>query len=211
MEHFDQSLFLALNFDGGSTWDHIMLTLSGTWMWVPLYALILWLVWRQYGAKKLLIFTLLMIAAIVLSDMICGIFKQNGVLGNLMPNFHPRTRPMYTPELEHLSITPDSLAALRREGVPMNWTVHAPMGALGGRYGTVSAHMATIVAVATLSIAAIRRYWFTLVMILSALAIGYSRIYLGKHFPTDLLWGALIGLALGWVAWLIFRRTTRTQ
>ena len=41
----DRQLFLALNFDGGPTWDRVMLTLSGTTMWI--YVLILWLVWRQ--------------------------------------------------------------------------------------------------------------------------------------------------------------------
>ena len=40
----DHNLFLALNFDGGPFMDRLMLTVSGTTMWLPLYALILWLV-----------------------------------------------------------------------------------------------------------------------------------------------------------------------
>ena len=36
-------------------------------------------------------------------------FKANGVMGELLPDFQPRWRPMFTPELEGLAITPDSL------------------------------------------------------------------------------------------------------
>ena len=49
MYTFDHGLFMALNFDGGTALDRVMLTISGTAMWLPLYALILWLVWRRSG------------------------------------------------------------------------------------------------------------------------------------------------------------------
>ena len=63
-------------------------------------------------------------------------------------------------------------------------------------YGTVSAHAATIVAVAVLSCGAIRRKWFTALMVVCTLVICYSRIYLGKHFPMDLVWGTLVASVL---------------
>ena len=87
-------------------------------MWLPLYALILWLVWRHSGWRGMLIFTALMLAAIGLADMVSGIFKSNGVLGGLLPDFEPRPRPMFTPSLEGLDITPDSLRVMRREASP---------------------------------------------------------------------------------------------
>lgn len=65
--------------------DRLMLTVSGTTMWLPLYALILWLVWRRDGWRNVILFTALMIAALVLSDMVSGIFKHNGVLGGCCP------------------------------------------------------------------------------------------------------------------------------
>ena len=94
---------------------------------------------------------------------------------------------------------------LRRAAVPGDWAVHVPLEAVSGRYGTVSAHAATVVALAALSIAAIRRRWFAGLMIGCTLLICYSRIYLAKHFPMDLFWGTLLGLLLGWGAWRIFR------
>lgn len=204
MYDFDHQLFLDLNFDGGPCMDHLMLTVSGTAMWLPLYALILWLVWRRSGWRGVIVFTVLMIAALALADMVSGMFKSNGVLGGLLPGFEPRWRPMFTPSLEGLEIAPDSLRALRMAGTPGDWTVHVPVEAVSGRYGTVSAHAATIVALTVLSAAAIRRRWFTALMLFCTVLICYSRIYLGKHFPMDLVWGTLVGAALGWAAYLAY-------
>ena len=118
MYDFDHQLFLDLNFDGGPFMDRLMLTVSGTAMWLPLYALILWLVWRRGGWRNVLVFTVLMVAALALSDMVSGIFKGNGLLGDLLPGFEPRWRPMFTPSLEGMEIAPDSLRALRMAGTP---------------------------------------------------------------------------------------------
>ena len=209
MYTFDHDLFLALNFDGGPQLDRIMLALSGTTMWLPLYALILWLVWRRTGWRGLAVFTAAMIAALALSDMVSGIFKHNGLLGGLLPGFEPRPRPMFTPSLEGLDITPDSLRALRRAAMPHDWAVHVPPEAVSGMYGTVSAHAATIVALAVLACGAIRRRWFTGLMVVCSVVICYSRIYLGKHFPMDLVWGTLVGAALGYAALRAYRRLIR--
>ena len=212
MHDFDQRLFLLLNFDGGPVWDRVMLAVSGTTMWIPLYVLILWLVWRRAGWWGTLTFLVLMAAAVGLADMVAGIFKHTGVLGRLLPDLEPRLRPMFTPSLEGLDIPPDSLAAIRRAALPGDWAVHVPPGAVAGRYGTVSAHASTIVALALLSAAVIRRRWFTILVTLCALLICYSRIYLAKHFPMDILWGALLGAALGGVAyWIYHRLTTRKK
>ncbi len=209
MYDFDHTAFLALNFDGGPFTDRLMLTLSGTLMWLPLYALILFLVWRRGGWRNVLLFTILMLAALALSDMVAGIFKHNGLLGGLLPDFNPRARPMFTPSLEGLAVTPDSLRTLRQADALREWVVHVPVEAIGGMYGTVSAHAATVVALAVLACGAIRRRWFTWLMAVSTVAICYSRIYLGKHFPMDLVWGTLTGLLLGGAALWAFRRLTR--
>ena len=205
MYDFDHSLFLALNFDGGTTLDRIMQTISGTPMWMPLYLLILFLVWRRYGWRNTLLFLVLMLAALGAADLLCGIFKAQGPLKHLLPDFQPRWRPMFTPELEGLAIAPDSLRVLRQSGIPHDWAVHVPL-ATGGSYGTVSAHAATVAALAVLSCAAIRRRWFTMLMVVCTLIICYSRIYLAKHFPMDIVWGSLVGLLVGYAAWRVFKR-----
>ena len=92
MYTFDHGLFMALNFDGGPLFDRVMLTVSGTAMWLPLYALILWLVWRRSGWRGMLVFLVLMLLALGLSDLVSGIFKHNGLLGDTLPQFEPRPR-----------------------------------------------------------------------------------------------------------------------
>ena len=84
MYTFDHGLFMALNFDGGTALDRVMLTISGTAMWLPLYALILWLVWRRSGWRGMSVFLVLMLLALGLSDIVSGIFKHNGLLGDML-------------------------------------------------------------------------------------------------------------------------------
>ena len=207
---FDHDLFLLLNFDGGATLDRVMLTLSGTTMWLPLYALILWLVWRRNGWHRTLLFCALILLALALADMVAGIFKHSGLLGDLFPGLPPRLRPMFTPALEGLDITPDSLSTLRHAApADASWTVHVPQGALGGRYGTISAHASTTVALAVLSAGIIRRRWFTWLGIAAALLICYSRIYLAKHFPVDLLLGTGVGILTGLFMLWLYKKSGR--
>ena len=187
MYTFDHDLFLALNFDGGDGLDRAMLAVSGTPLWIPLYLLIFWLVGRRYGWRMLLLFIGLLAAAMGAADIVAGIFKHSGPLGGLLPDFAPRWRPM-----------------LRALGLPADPAVHVPLEAVGGHYGTVSAHASTVCSLALLAIRVLRRRWFTILMTLCTLLICYSRIYLAKHFPMDICWGGVLGLLLGWGAAKLF-------
>ncbi len=197
MYTFDHDLFLALNFDGGTCLDRAMLAISGTPLWIPLYLLVFWLVGRRYGWRMLLLFVLLLAAAMGAADIVAGIFKHSGPLGGLLPDFAPRWRPMFTPELEGLAIAPDSLRTLREGAMLADPVVHVPVEAVGGRYGTVSAHASTVCALCVLAASTIRRRAFTLLMVVCTVVICYSRLYLAKHFPMDLFWGGALGLLLG--------------
>lgn len=210
MHSIDENLFLALNFDGGPVMDHLMTLVSGTALWIPFYLLILWLVYRRCGWRNTLLFLALLALSLVLSDMICGIFKHSGPLKHLWSDFPPRWRPMFTPGLERLDIPADSLFAMRHAGLSApDGIVHVPAGAVAGRYGTVSSHAATIAAVVALSAPIIRRRWFTWLGIAAALAICYSRIYLAKHFPLDLLLGTGVGLLTGLSLFLLYKKAGR--
>lgn len=184
MYTFDHPLFLWLNFDGGALLDQIMLGVSTPAVWSWLYLLILYIVWRSYGWRGVLIFLVAAGGAVVLGDMIAGIFKHTGLLKNLWPSFPARLRPMYTPELEGL------VSNILRQG---------------GQYGTVSGHAATMTAMAVLSIAAVRRGWFTWLMTAVVLLVCYSRIYLAYHFPIDIALGVVTGLVSGAVMLLLYR------
>ena len=188
MYTFDHPLFLWLNFDGGALLDKLMLAISTPAVWSWLYVLILYIVWRGFGWRGVLIFLVAAGGAVALGDMISGIFKHTGLLKNLWPSFPARLRPMHTPELEGL------VSNILRQG---------------GQYGTVSGHAATMTAMAVLSIAAIRRGWFSWLMTTVVLLVCYSRIYLGYHFPVDIALGLMTGLVSGGVAYLAMRAVAK--
>lgn len=194
---FDHSLFLALNFDGGPTLDAVMFFLSGNLLWVPLCLLVLLLMVRRFGWCRTLLFVAALALAVGAADLIAGIFKHSGPLKHLWADFPPRWRPMFTPALEGLGIPADTLYSWRAAGLPTAGAVHVPVGAVAGKYGTVSSHAAVAAALAVMAAGEIRRRWFTLTMIVWTLAVCYSRIYLAKHFPVDLLLGLTVGALCG--------------
>ena len=189
MYTFDHGLFLWLNFDGGPVMDAIMTTISGTLMWLPLYMLIIYLVWRKFGWQRTLGFVVCLALAIGFSDIICGIFKHSGPLKNVWESFPVRHRPMFTTSLQGL--------------------IHIPSFDGYGLYGTVSAHAATVVSLAWMSALVIRRRWYNWLIGVSVVLICYSRIYLACHFPMDLVIGSVVGSVIGIAIYYLWRRFDR--
>lgn len=180
---WDYPLFEVLNFDGGATLDSLMSAISGIVMWIPLYLLILYMVWRRWSWRGVVALILAVALAIGLADLLAGIFKHSGPLKNLWPDFPARLRPMFSEGLSDVNIPS---------------TNH-------GRYGTVSAHAATIVSLSIISAYAIHRRWFSCFIAMVAIAICYSRIYLACHFPQDILLGAALGVVTATLGILVFR------
>ena len=185
---FDHPLFLWLNVDGPAPIDSLMLLVSTPIVWAWLYLLILYMVWRKAGWRGLVLMLLAAAAAVVLSDMIAGIFKHTGLLKNLWAEFPARLRPMYPPELDGLVSN-----VLKK----------------GGQYGTVSGHAATMMSMAVIAIPTICRRWFTWLMCCVVALVCYSRIYLGYHFPVDIALGLMTGLVSGGVAYLAMRAVAK--
>jgi len=82
--------------------------------------------------------------------------------------------------------------------------VHTVNGQCGGKYGFVSSHASNSFAVALLSIGLLRKRWFAVSMVVWALIVGYSRIYLGVHYPGDVLFGSILGALTGWGTYILF-------
>lgn len=181
---WDWALFDMLNFDGPAWLDGLMVAISGVAMWVPLYLLIIYMVWRRYSWHGVVMFLVAVGVAMGAADIIAGIFKHSGPLKHLWESFPVRLRPMFTEALADVSVVT---------------TGH-------GLYGTVSAHAATIVSLALLSSVVVGRRWFTALMVAVAIAVCYSRIYLACHFPQDILLGTLVGIVAGVMGVWLFRR-----
>lgn len=129
--------------------------------------------------RKFFVLVLMIIIAITLSDQISVIVK----------NIFHRLRPCHAAALEGL--------------------VHLVKGICGGAYGFVSSHASNSFMVAVLSFSLIRVRWFTFVMIFWALVIGYSRIYLGVHYPGDVICGSIIGTLVGWGVYKLYQLIDR--
>jgi undecaprenyl-diphosphatase len=71
----------------------------------------------------------------------------------------------------------------------------------GGLYGFVSSHAANLFGLAALSSFILRKRWLHWLLFIFVSSVGYSRIYVGKHYPLDVLCGALLGILIGWLVY----------
>ncbi len=129
--------------------------------------------------KKLLVIFLFIILAVSFTDQTALLIK----------NTVERLRPCHEPSLEGL--------------------IHLVKGRCGGKFGFVSSHAANSFNVALLSLMFIRRRWYSISIIIWAALVGYSRIYLGVHYPGDVLCGSILGAFTGWGVYRLFDLTDK--
>jgi len=83
--------------------------------------------------------------------------------------------------------------------------VWLPNGHCGGLYGFISSHATNVFALAIFILSYLRRHWLTGVLLVWATFVSISRIFMGVHFPGDILAGALVGTLIGWGVWQLLR------
>ncbi len=179
LDALDRQAFLAINSLHTSWFDPLMAMVSEMLTWFPLYAILLFILQRRYGWQGL------GIAVLVLALMV--LFSDKGSV-MLFKETVQRLRPCHVPELQA--------------------QVHIWQGHCGGKYGFVSSHASNHFAIAMFMTGILggRPGWAGPLLILWAAWISYSRIYLGVHYPGDVIVGALYGLTVGSLFFTIFRR-----
>lgn len=177
MGDLDIRFFLLLNGLHADWLDPVMVSLTEMWPWIPLYLLWAFLIVKTYRKQSVWIFLSLALVVLCSDQLSAHVCK---------PLFH-RLRPCFNPELEGM--------------------VHLPNGLPGGRYGFVSSHAANTFAIAAFLTAALRKSWCWVGWTLYgwALISSYSRIYIGVHYPGDILCGAVLGILIGLILWRLLK------
>ena len=180
--HIDTQILLAINGWHAPWADTLMWIISAKATWIPLYLLLIGLlVWRYRKPSPMSVKWLQNVPACVVMIVVIGLavgaadFIASGILKDLVA----RPRPTRVPELE---------------GV-----LHLVNGYKSGRYGFVSSHAANTMAVALLFSLIWRNKIATCGLMLWVAANCYSRMYLGVHYPMDIIGGLVVGCLVGWL------------
>lgn len=174
----DQELLLAIN-GWHSAWaDQVMWIISGKLTWIPLYLVLIGLLFWRFGWRKALWMVLAIGVAVGLSDYI-----SSGIIKHLVC----RPRPTHEPLLEGL--------------------VHIVNGYRGGHYGFVSSHAANTMSVALLYCLIWKNeshheWWLMIWVVLNC----WSRMYLGVHYPGDIIGGLIVGALVAAAVYAVLRR-----
>ena len=168
---WDKEIFLFLNGLGTETWDGFWLVVTNKWGSIPFYVLLLFLSIKCLGWKRTGILLIGIALLITVTDQMANFFKY-GV---------GRFRPCHEAHF--------------------NGIMRLVKRSCGGKYGFFSAHAASSMALASyfMVILGKRLRWLPFILLIWAIAVGYSRIYIGVHYPLDVIVGMSVGLFFGWL------------
>ena len=177
----DQNLFLFLNGLRASWLDPVMYWFSNTLVWIPLFLFIAALMIKQW--KRQAVFVIIfMILATICTDQTCNVMKRN----------IKRLRPSHDIEM--------------MDKVQL---VEKPNGQLyrGGKFSFPSGHAANSCMLVFIFAFFVRtkKKWPLSLMIVWSLMMAYTRIYLGVHYPLDILCGFMVGSFWGMAFILLWK------
>ncbi len=173
----DSDLFLYLNGLHADWLDGPMIAITQMWAWAPIYLLLIYWIVKQYSKRSWWI--ILAVCFVVLcSDQLSS---------HVLKPYFQRLRPCFNKDFEGL--------------------LHLPLGLAGGRFSFTSSHAANTFSIATFLTLALQKYrpWSAILLFFWALLSSYSRIYIGFHYPGDIVCGAILGTLVGLMLWKVFQ------
>lgn len=179
--NLDENIFLFFNQIHAPFWDAAMYMFSGRFIWVPMYVAIFIGFLKGFPPRVAMIWVVAVALTIVLCDQTCATY--------IRPYFE-RLRPS---NLEN----------------PLSEFVHVVREYRGGRYGFPSCHAANSFGLATILALVWPGTRLRYGIFIWAFINSYSRIYLGVHYPGDLLVGGIIGVIFGFIVYAAARAVIR--
>ena len=176
----DRSLLTAINFDGPTGYDFFWAMYSDKWTWIPFMLVVVYCLLRPGNWRHRLLMVGSVALLFVLSDFVVSSFIKNVVC---------RPRPSHDPAVMNLLSYVNDYR--------------------GGAYGFPSNHASNGFAAATFLALLLRNRWVTLSAFLWAIGSCYSRMYLGVHYPTDILCGAMLGIVFAIIIFLLYKKAAK--
>ena len=175
---FDSQLFMMLNGSDSSFVDGIMMVITNGITWIPLYiALLLLVIKNNESMAQIVIFTSCAIGSVLLSTIAADFIAKP-----LVERWRPSSDPL------------------------IKYAVDVVNDYRPGKYGFFSAHAANTFSLALYLSLWVKNRLFSFAMISWSLLNCYSRIYLGAHYPSDVVVGLLVGAIIAVLFYLLSRK-----
>lgn len=179
IKEWDTELFLYLNGLHHPALDTVMYLITSRFFWIPFYVVIVIFLFRQYRMQAFWVVIAIALTITLADQTASGLFKP----------YFMRLRPCYEASIQQL--------------------VHVVKGC-GGQYGFVSSHAANTFALATFLFLLLRMsFSYIYLLFIWAILVSYSRIYMGVHYPLDLIGGAIIGIISALLIFYLYRLATK--
>ncbi len=179
----DTDLLLWFNGAHNAFFDAFMTLFTNKWMWVPMYLALIYVFFKNMAPKNAVACVVAIIVMVALSDQLSSAVIRQAV-GRLRPS-----------NLDN----------------PISDLVHIVDGYRGGKYGFPSSHAANSFGLAFFLCYLFRRNALPAFIMVWAIMNCYTRIYLGVHYPGDILCGALVGLFAATLLWFIYKWLTKQE
>ncbi len=174
----DQEFLLYLNSFTSPLFDNFFWLITSTSIWFPMYAILLYAIFKSQGVKGFITVLFLGLLVLLCDQISSSVFKEG----------FERLRPSHEQSLEGI--------------------VDLINGKKGGKYSFVSGHATNAFGLAVFSLLLFRFRWYTFFILSWAALHSYSRIYMGVHYPGDILGGLILGSLIGWFVYWLYQKVT---
>lgn len=176
IQDMDMQVLSLFNGSDNIMLDQMVQILTSGLTWIPLYVMLFFVVMRNNE-------TMGQIALVVGSAIFCVLFAD-GLVDGIVKQLAERWRPSNDPTFKYMVQVVDDIR---------------PKG-----YSFCSAHAANTMSLAVFFSLLIRSKMLTITLVIWSLINCWTRLYLGVHYPSDILCGMIIGIIVGILVYLLY-------